>query len=69
MSDIGPMAPCPVAKRHSLAVILPEETDGDMTLFCERCGSLRRVPVAGAILPDAPMDDLTAAEIAALTRR
>jgi hypothetical protein len=67
--DIAPMDPCPAAKRHLLNVVLPEEMDGDMTFFCERCGALRRVPVAGSILPDQPLDDLTAADIAALAAR
>lgn len=69
MMDLPPLDPCPAAKRHALNVILPEESDGDMTLFCERCGALRRVPVAGSMLPEHPLDDFTAEELAELTRR
>ena len=66
--DLPPLDPCPAAKRHALNVILPEESDGDMTLFCERCGTLRRVPVSGSLLPDSPMDDLSSEELELLIR-
>lgn len=69
MPDLPPMAKCPVGRkgRHSIAAILPEDETGDVTWFCERCGALRRTPVAGPLLAER-LDDLTAAEIAALVR-
>ena len=64
MTDIGPMEPCPHTKagRHALNAILPEDSDHDMTLFCEWCGAMRRVPVSGALYVGS-LDGLTAAQI------
>jgi len=61
MSDMAPMDPCPCGKNgaHELSAVLPESSDGDLTLFCDRCGALRRVPVQGAIYADRLDDVMT----------
>jgi hypothetical protein len=49
------MDPCPVSKggRHALASIVPtEDADMDVTLYCERCGMVRRFRVNGPLVPD-----------------
>lgn len=60
-SDLDPMLPCPVRKRgeHDLSVIVPSEDTGDLTLFCDACGAVRRLPVSGAL----QLDDRAADEI------
>lgn len=62
--DLPPLEPCPFDKRgrHAMAAILPGEDSGDITLYCETCGSLRRAPASGSILGER-LDDLTPAEI------
>ena len=68
MSDLPPLPPCPVDKygRHDLGVIVPESDDGDLTMFCERCGTVRRIPVRGAV--SGSLDGLTAEQIAEAIR-
>lgn len=55
--DIGPMQRCPFTKsgRHNVCVVTPGDDDGDLTLFCAVCCSIRRVPAKGAI--SVPLDD------------
>lgn len=66
MSDVGPLAPCPSGKRgrHHLAAILPGDDEHDVTLYCEACGTLRRMPATGALTSS--LDDLDAVTIARL---
>ncbi len=68
--DLPRMKRCKVdAKgRHELNVVIPDEYDRDMTLFCANCGALRRVPVSGQLLASR-LDDLTAAEILLATAK
>ncbi len=57
MIDLPAMDPCPVSERgrHSLASIVPtEDADRDVTLYCERCGAVRRFPVDGPLVPASP---------------
>ena len=63
------MGRCPVRKggRHSLAAVLPESSDGYMTLFCESCGAVRRLPVSGEV--SVPPDCMTPAQLDALFAR
>lgn len=62
--DLPPLEPCRADKRgrHHLSAILPGEDSGDITLYCEMCGALRRAPASGSILAER-LDDLTPAEI------
>lgn len=68
MSDLGPMAPCPNGKKgqHNLCAVIPDNDDNDLTLFCDRCGMVRRMPVNGAL--SVPLDDLDAKTISALVK-
>lgn len=61
MTDLGPLPPCPSRKRgaHAIETVLVNETTGDVTYHCHRCGMVRRVP------GETPVDDLTADEIEA----
>ena len=63
MNDLPAMAPCPVDKRgrHSMAALWPESSVGDMTMYCERCGMVRRLPMSGEV--GVPLDMLDADEI------
>lgn len=69
MTDLPPLDPCPVDKygRHDLGVITPESDDGDLTFFCERCGTIRRLPAKGAVTGS--LDGLTAEQIAEAMRK
>ena len=64
MTDLPPLEPCPVAKsgKHHLAAVIPEDSEHDMTLFCEACGIMRRAPVSGSLfasrLDDADADGI-----------
>ena len=65
MTDLPAMDPCPVSKggRHSLASIVPtEDADMDVTLYCERCGAVRRFCVSGDLLASR-LDDADAESI------
>lgn len=65
MTDIPAMDPCPADPKrgaHELSAILPDDQHGDLSLFCDRCGSIRRVPVSGALVPES-LDPMSAAEI------
>ena len=64
MIDLPPMDACPTGRkgRHDLTAIIPDDADQDMTLFCGACGSIRRLPVTGAVLADR-LDDMSASEI------
>lgn len=66
MSDLGPLDRCKVGKRgrHHLVFFAPEDTTGDITAICERCGSTRRMPASGDLIR--PLDDLPAEDIARL---
>lgn len=59
MTDLPPMDRCPVrrTKGHALAAIVPATGKLDMTLYCERCGAMRRVPVTGRMVPADRLDD------------
>ena len=63
MIDLPEMAPCLVGKygRHALAALDPSDAGLDLTLFCEHCGLVRRLPMSGEI--SAPLDALSATEI------
>ena len=63
MIDLPAMSPCPVDKqgRHALGALFPSESGLDLTLYCERCGMARRLPMTGDI--DVPLDLLSAEEI------
>ena len=63
MIDLPEMAPCLVGKngRHALAALYPSDAVLDLTLFCEHCGMVRRLPMSGEI--SAPLDALSASEI------
>lgn len=65
------MDPCPRQRkgRHSLSAVLPESSDLDMTLFCCKCGAMRRVAVTGALPRVGSLDDLTAADIERAVRQ
>lgn len=67
--DLPPMPRCKVGRkgRHDLSFIIPENDDRDLTLVCDACGALRRVPVTGELLASR-LDDLTPAEIERLVR-
>lgn len=64
------MAPCPRRKRgdHELLGIVPESSDNDITLWCARCGAMRRTHASGALVVGGSKDALTADEIATLFR-
>ena len=68
MNDLPAMAPCPVDKRgrHSMAAIFSSEGNDDLTMFCERCGMVRRLPMSGEV--GVPLDMLDADEIVRLAR-
>jgi len=63
MIDLPAMAPCPVGKqgRHELAAVFSSDAENDMTLYCEACGMVRRLPMTGEV--DVPLDMLSADEI------
>lgn len=65
MTDLPPLEPCPYSddKRHKMFAIVPGDDDGDITLYCERCVAIRRVPASGSL--GGSLDGLTADEIAA----
>lgn len=61
MADLPAMDPCPMRRKgHALFAIVPETGKHDMTLFCERCGAMRRVPVTGRMVPADRLDDVVA---------
>jgi hypothetical protein len=64
LMDLRPLPPCPCSRTgsHDLSAIVPSEDDGDVTLFCDHCGIVRRLPVKGAL--GRPLDDYTGATIA-----
>lgn len=70
MTDLPAMDRCPVSKHggHELNAILPDADGGDMTLFCDRCGAMRRVPVSGALLSGS-LDDADAEAILRAVQR
>lgn len=63
MIDLPAMPPCPADKRgrHALGALFPAEASFDLTLFCERCGMVRRLPMTGEV--DVALDMLSADEI------
>jgi len=63
VNDLPAMPACPVRKRgrHELAVVFPSDAESDMTLYCESCGMVRRLPMTGEISP--PLDTLSTDEI------
>lgn len=65
--NLPPLDPCPYGKggRHELGVVTPDDDDHDMTMFCTHCGTVRRVPVTGAL---SSLDDLDPAAIAEAVR-
>lgn len=64
------MARCPRRKRgdHNLLGIVPESSDNDITLWCARCGAMRRTPAGGVLVEGGSKDALTADEIGHLFR-
>lgn len=64
--DLPAMDPCPFGKRgaHHMMVITPENDAGYLTFACEACGSLRRVPATGGLVPASPLDDVDMVAIA-----
>ncbi len=68
MNDLPAMAPCPVGKggRHEIAAVFSSEGNQDLTMFCEWCGMVRRLPMSGVV--GVPLDMLDADEIVRLTR-
>lgn len=70
MHDLEPLPPCPFHDkgRHELTAIVPADEAGWLTMFCGRCGCVRRMPASGPLeLP--PLDNLSAAEIYERTKR
>ena len=63
MIDLPEMAPCPVGRRgrHALASVFSSDAEHDLTMFCERCGMVRRLPMTGEV--GVPLDQMDAAEI------
>lgn len=63
MNDLPAMTPCPVNKRgrHSMAVVFSSDGNQDMTMYCEHCGMVRRLPMSGEV--GVPLDMLDADEI------
>lgn len=64
------MEPCPFARpkdygAHSLAFVIPPDTDHPLLVVCERCGEHIRVSLD--VVP--PLDDLPADLISALATR
>lgn len=61
------MNPCPVdgKGRHDFAAVIPESSEYDMTLYCQRCGAMRRVPVYGAMVTGS-LDGMNASTITSL---
>lgn len=61
MTELPPLTKCKVDKRgrHELGAILPGEDDGDATLYCQRCGVVRRFAVSGSLHVER-LDDLDA---------
>ena len=62
------MARCPFNARtgaHHLAFVIPEDDEHDLLLVCERCGSVKRVPIT----TPRPLDDLSAEDILAQVKR
>lgn len=64
--DAGPIAPCLTGKngRHAGTLVLPETSEGDLTIICAHCFAIRRVPMAGGLYL-ARLDDLEAEDIKA----
>lgn len=68
MPDLPAMEPCPVGKegRHELMALYVDDIaradTSDLTLACQRCGALRRVPLTGAMVASR-LDDATAQQI------
>lgn len=61
MSDLFPLEPCPYDKRgsHDLSYLIPDTADGWLTVTCDHCGIMRRVPASGELAPvldQAPAD-------------
>jgi hypothetical protein len=68
VTDLAALPRCPVnSKRgaHHIAAIIPGEDTGDVTLFCEQCGMVRRMPASGALT----LDEADAAAIMATAER
>jgi hypothetical protein len=63
VNDLPALAPCPADKRgrHSVAAIFSSEGNHDMTMFCEHCGMVRRLPMSGEV--GVPLDMLSVDEI------
>ena len=63
----APLDPCPFGKkgRHDLAIVTNDQPDGPVLVVCTVCGTTKREAM---VLP-APLDDLTADDIARITRR
>lgn len=67
MTILPPLPACPADPKrgaHHLMLVIPETSDGDLTLLCEACGTVGRLPVSGALKPEVPLDDMPADAIA-----
>lgn len=68
MGDLPAMDPCPFGKdsRHALMALYVDDIaradTSDLTLACQHCGALRRVPLTGAMVASR-LDDATAEQI------
>lgn len=60
MTDLGPMRRCYRKKAHHFAFVIPSSRKDDLTLACEKCGSIRRIPVNGDMVP---LDAMSSDEI------
>ena len=74
IEDAGPMAPCPARKSgaHRFASYgIEDGASSSVTLACEACGSVRRIPATGALLPldDALPDRWLSTRLDTLTMR
>lgn len=67
--DLPALSRCPFGKKaHHLVAIIPGDDDHDITLYCEKCGALRRAPATGSILLER-LDDMDAASIERVARK
>ena len=60
------MERCPFSKsgKHRGGVVVPGDDEHDLTFFCDRCLSIRRVPASGGL----PLDDATASVLKSMMK-
>lgn len=68
VQDIPSLPPCPYGKggKHAIASITPEDATLDMTLYCDLCGAVRRIPATGPLISES-LDGLDVDALDALT--